>query len=159
MKLIRIFTYSIIAIFLLVVVFAGSVFLNEKKFNNAISSNSLNIESASKQILLGSSLYLKNCVSCHGNKLQGQPKWNIEKDSAGHNYAPPLNGTGHTWHHNPEILFNIIRYGLKKMYPDYKGKMLGNDDLTDDEIWSILAYIKSTWPDSIKNEYEKMNSN
>ena len=101
-------------------------------------------------------MYAENCASCHGNKLQGQPKWNIEKDSDGHNYAPPLNGTGHTWHHNQEYLFNVTRYGFKKMDPNYKGKMMGNEDLTDDEIWSILAYVKFIWPDSIKDKYKSM---
>ncbi|MDA1338328.1 MAG: cytochrome c [bacterium] len=155
----NIFTYSLIVIFLFIVIFLGLVFFNEKNRNDDNFSNLVSMENASEQILLGSSLYLENCASCHGNKLQGQPKWNIEKDSDGHNYAPPLNGTGHTWHHNQEYLFNIIRYGFKKMDPNYKGKMMGNEDLTDDEIWSILAYVKSIWPDSIKDKYESTNKN
>ena len=155
----NIFNYSLIVIFLFIVIFLGLVFFNEKNRDDDNFSNSVSMESASKQILLGSSLYLENCASCHGNKLQGQPKWNIEKDSDGHNYAPPLNGTGHTWHHNQEYLFNVTRYGFKKMDPNYKGKMMGNEDLTDDEIWSILAYVKFIWPDSIKDKYKSMYKN
>mgnify|MGYP003688816619 FL=1 len=155
----NIFNYSLIVIFLFIVIFLGLVFFNETNRDDDNFSNSLSMESASEQILLGSSLYLENCASCHGNKLQGQPKWNIEKDSDGHNYAPPLNGTGHTWHHNQEYLYNVIRYGFKKMDPNYKGKMMGNEDLTDDEIWSIIAYVKFIWPDSIKDKYKSMYKN
>ena len=115
----NIFNYSLIVIFLFIAIFLGLVFFNEKNRDDDNFSNSLSLESASEQILLGSALYAENCASCHGNKLQGQPKWNIEKDSDGHNYAPPLNGTGHTWHHNQEYLFNVTRYGFKKMDPNY----------------------------------------
>ena len=31
--------------------------------------------------------------------------------------------------------------------------MLGNEDLSEDDVWSILGYIKSKWPDEIKNKY------
>ena len=56
---------------------------------------------------------------------------------------PPLNGTGHTWHHSEEQLYNIIRYGLKFYNENYDGKMQGNDKLSDEDVWSILEYIKS----------------
>ena len=46
-------------------------------------------------------------------------------------------------------LFHVIKYGFKKSNPDYEGKMLGNDALSDDDVWSILEFIKSTWPEKI----------
>jgi len=99
-------------------------------------------------------LYKKNCSSCHMQNLSGHPKWKTELDADGHRQAPPLNGTGHAWHHAPEQLFQIIRYGYKKMDSNYNGKMLGNQKLTDYEIWSILNYIKSIWPENIKTKYD-----
>ena len=77
-----------------------------------------------------------------------------KKDKDGHNLSPPLNGTGHTWHHSQEQLFNIIRYGFKIYNENYDGKMQGNDKLNDDDIWSILAYMKSVWPESIQKKYD-----
>ena len=74
-------------------------------------------------------------------------------DEDGHRRAPPLNGTGHTWHHSPAQLFHVIKYGFKKSNPDYEGKMLGNDALSDEDVWSILEFIKSTWPEKILNKY------
>ena len=40
--------------------------------------------------------------------LAGAADWKgVDKD--GHRKAPPLNGTGHTWHHNDELLHKIIK--------------------------------------------------
>ena len=102
----------------------------------------------------GELLYQKNCSSCHIKNLSGHPKWQTELDDDGHRQAPPLNGTGHAWHHAPKELFQTIRYGYQKVDPNYRGKMIGNENLTDDEIWSILNYIKSIWPENIKMKYK-----
>ena len=102
----------------------------------------------------GELLYQKNCSSCHMKNLSGHPKWKTELDEDGHRQAPPLNGTGHTWHHAPKELFQTIRYGYKKADPNYNGKMMGNENLTDNEIWSILNYIKNIWPENIEIKYK-----
>ena len=117
------------------------------------------MESASEQILLGSALYAENCASCHGNKLQGQPKWNIEKDSDGHNYAPPLNGTGHTWHHPDDYLFAVTKYGIEAMIKNtYPNNMPAYEDqLSDREIIAVLSYIKSQWPRKIQRQHDQIS--
>ncbi len=116
---------------------------------------SLNTSSISKNIDLfkGMELYNKNCSSCHMMNLAGNPDWKTGVDEDGQRLAPPLNGTGHTWHHSPNQLYQIIRYGYKKFDPNYKGKMLGNEELSEDDVWSILEYIKSIWPEEIKTKY------
>ena len=105
-------------------------FLNpNKKENDNIKITNIKIdEKLISQINLGKSLYVTHCASCHGDNLQGQPNWSTKKDKDGHNLSPPLNGTGHTWHHSPEYLFHVIKYGFKKIIPDYEGKMLANED-------------------------------
>lgn len=118
--------------------------------------NSASLEEVSAKIELGKALYYTHCASCHGDNLQGQPKWKTSLDEDGHNYAPPLNGTGHTWHHSEEQLYNIIRYGLKFYNENYDGKMQGNDKLSDEDVWSILEYVKSVWPESIQKKYKTM---
>ena len=106
-------------------------------------------------IFKGMELYTSNCASCHMGNLAGNPDWKSGVDDDGQRLPPPLNGTGHTWHHSPEQLFQVIRYGFKKFDSNYKGKMLGNDDLSEDDVWSILEYIKSVWPKEIKDKYNK----
>ena len=95
--------------------------------------------------------YENNCVSCHMINLAGAENWR-GLDEDGHRKAPPLNGTGHTWHHDDKTLHAIIKYGLAKLVNNYEGKMIGfGDKLSDKEIDSVLAYIKSFWS---KENYE-----
>ena len=100
-------------------------------------------------IARGKTIYQNNCISCHQVNLVGVENWK-ELDEDGHRKSPPLNGTGHTWHHDDATLHNIIKYGLVKLVKNYQGKMLGFEDkLKDKDIDSVLAYIKSFWPDDI----------
>jgi cytochrome c len=49
-------------------------------------------------IARGKIIYESYCVSCHQVNLIGAENWKgVDED--GHRKAPPLNGTGHTWHH------------------------------------------------------------
>ena len=103
----------------------------------------------------GEALYKEHCASCHGAKLEGQPNWRqIGKD--GLLPAPPHDRTGHTWHHDNMLLFDYTKLGGKALMEargisGLKSGMQGfRDVLTDDEIWDILAYIRSTWPQRIK---------
>ena len=135
------FTKSIVIIFTLLLI---------SLFSYKVVAKSQNID-----IFKGMELYRSNCASCHMGNLSGNPDWKSGVDDDGQRLPPPLNGTGHTWHHSPEQLFQVIRYGFKKFDPNYKGKMLGNDDLSEDDVWSILEYIKSVWPKEIKDKYNK----
>ena len=102
-------------------------------------------------IARGKIVYQNNCASCHQVNLSGAENWK-GLDEDGHRKAPPLNGTGHTWHHDDKTLHNIIKYGLANLVDGYEGKMIGfKDNLSDKDIESVLAYIKSYWP---KDKYE-----
>ena len=98
-------------------------------------------------IARGKIAYQNNCVSCHQINLAGAENWK-GRDEDGHRKAPPLNGTGHTWHHDDAMLHTIIKHGLVGIVSDYEGKMAGfGDNLSDKDIDAVLAYIKSFWPD------------
>jgi mono/diheme cytochrome c family protein len=100
-------------------------------------------------IARGKIIYESYCVSCHQVNLIGAENWKgVDED--GHRKAPPLNGTGHTWHHDDATLHNIIKYGLVKLVKNYEGKMLGfEDNLKDKDIDSVLSYMKIFWPDDV----------
>ena len=100
-------------------------------------------------IARGKIVYESNCVSCHQINLIGAENWK-GLDEDGHRKAPPLNGTGHTWHHDDATLHNIIKHGLAKLVKNYEGKMPGfEDNLKDKDIDSVLSYMKSFWPDDV----------
>ena len=47
----------------------------------------------------GQKLFQQNCSTCHGAYGEGAKNWRTP-DEQGKNPAPPLNGTGHAWHHS-----------------------------------------------------------
>jgi mono/diheme cytochrome c family protein len=103
-----------------------------------------------RDIVAGQSLYADNCASCHGANLEGQPNWR-SLDAEGVLPAPPHDGTGHTWHHDNALLFEYTKLGgaaaleVRGVAGFKSGMPAFDETLTDDEIWNILAYIRSSW--------------
>jgi mono/diheme cytochrome c family protein len=95
----------------------------------------------------GQELYAANCASCHGAELEGQPDWK-SRGPDGRMPAPPHDASGHTWHHSDQDLLLITREGLAAVVPGYQSDMPAfGDVLSDAETATILAFIKSTWPE------------
>ncbi len=106
----------------------------------------------------GRIVYGQYCASCHGPNLEGQPSWQ-EALPEGGRPAPPHDETGHTWHHADELLFEIVQKGPESStLPGYVYRMPAfGGALSDDEIWAVLAYIKSTWPPDILAAQDEVN--
>lgn len=104
----------------------------------------------------GAQLYQNHCASCHGVNLEGQPNWRDFKED-GSLPAPPHDETGHTWHHDTTMLFDYTKLGgqeaLRRVgVKNYTSGMPAFDGiLTDQDIWDILAYIRSTWSQEIQD--------
>jgi mono/diheme cytochrome c family protein len=102
----------------------------------------------------GRELYLKYCAACHGADLKGQ---RAQKPD-GTRPAPPHDETGHTWHHPDQLLFDYTKFGGKALYPKANSAMPGfKDSLSDQQIWGVLNYIKSRWPEQIRKRHKMMN--
>ncbi len=108
---------------------------------------------AAQQVMRGKAVYAQHCASCHGVQLEGQPNWR-ERLASGRMPAPPHDASGHTWHHPDSVLFGITKHGLvpgKYAPPGYQSDMPALAGvLSDEEIWAVLAYIKSSWPPEIR---------
>ena len=109
----------------------------------------------SVDLVAGKALYAETCAACHGVNLEGQDNWRSPGED-GRLPAPPHDETGHTWHHEDQVLFNYTRLGGREMMAaqgmEFDSGMPGfGDQLTDQEIWNILGYIKSTWPEEIQD--------
>lgn len=106
----------------------------------------------------GREVYAAHCAACHGANLEGQPGWQRELPTGGRP-APPHDASGHTWHHPDELLFTITKEGGQVVSPPgYLNLMPAfGETLSDEEIWAVLAYIKSTWPEEIRAAQEEMN--
>jgi mono/diheme cytochrome c family protein len=100
----------------------------------------------------GRALYRETCAACHGADLRGQPDWRTA-NADGVLPAPPHDRTGHTWHHDNALLFDYTKLGgrgalASRGITDFNSGMPAFGTLlSDDDIWTVLAYIKSTWPE------------
>jgi S-disulfanyl-L-cysteine oxidoreductase SoxD len=95
----------------------------------------------------GKQVYARNCAGCHGRRLQGQLLWQVQDQFVGRR-APAHDQTGHTWQHSDDDLFYMTKFGrfpttppaVKSYMPAYE------QNLSDDQILAVIAYIKATWP-------------
>ncbi len=111
--------------------------------------------SDSQMVERGATIYQQHCASCHGVNLEGQEGWQ-QRQPDGTLLAPPHDGSGHTWHHSDDMLFRITKFGTDAVVPGpHKSAMIGFADiLSDEEIWAALAYIKSRWPQEIREAHQ-----
>lgn len=101
----------------------------------------------------GLGLYQQTCAACHGRQGEGAVNWQ-RRDEQGQYKPPPLNGSGHTWHHPKQVLMDIIRNGTVRLggnMPAWKEK------LSDAEIEDILYWVQSQWPQEIYQAWYRNN--
>jgi len=98
-----------------------------------------------EQLAQGEILFRQNCASCHGQNAEATPDW--KKTDANGNYPPPpLNGTGHAWHHDLDLLRRTVREGGAKL----GGQMPAFEGVLDaEQIDAVIAYSQSKWPDDL----------
>jgi S-disulfanyl-L-cysteine oxidoreductase SoxD len=106
----------------------------------------------------GKLLYMGSCASCHGKRLQGQPLWQLEDRYRGQR-APAHDQTGHTWAHSDEDLFRMTRDGRFPESPPTSISYMPafRDSLTDEQILSVIAFIKATWPIGLRVSQALLN--
>jgi len=125
-------------------------------------SNSGNRESADS-ISRGQVFYAKNCASCHGINLEGQPDWQTA-DEFGIFPAPPHDASGHTWHHGDGLLYDYTKFGgaeamAARGLADFQSGMPAFESiLSDSEIDDVWNYIKSTWSDTEREVQAERNA-
>ncbi len=103
------------------------------------------------EIARGGQIFEKNCAVCHGTRAQGAINWRF-RGPDGKFPAPPLNGTGHAWHHPLVALQYVINNGSpggQGNMPAWKGK-LSNRDISE-----VIAWLQSKWPDQVYQVWAK----
>lgn len=101
----------------------------------------------------GHKLYVQNCATCHGMNGEGAQDWS-RQNANGKYPPPPLNGTGHAWHHPKRALVSTIKYGTVRIggsMPAWQGK------LSDQDIDDIIAWFQSKWPDELYAAWQRTN--
>ncbi len=123
-----------------------------------MAAEELPVKTDAHELLEGAQVYSKNCAVCHGADLEGQANWR-QRNANGRLPAPPHNVRGHTWHHDDATLFGITKLGTAEFTGlDIESDMPAfKDILSDDQIWAVLAYIKSRWPARTRQRQESIN--
>ncbi len=101
----------------------------------------------------GRGLFAQNCASCHGDHAQGAQNW-FEQDARGKWPPPPLNGTGHAWHHPRAVLERTIREGTAALggdMPAWDGK------LSKEDIDAIIDWLQQQWPEELYAAWWRMD--
>ncbi|MEK7245364.1 MAG: cytochrome c [Pseudomonadota bacterium] len=108
-------------------------------------------------IAAGRTAYAAYCAECHGGNLEGEPNWRTP-NADGSLTAPPHDASGHTWHHPDRVLFEImLEGGAAAAPPGFPSRMPAYaGTLAEREIWAVLAFIKSTWPDDIRARQSRL---
>lgn len=108
----------------------------------------------------GKVIYADQCANCHGLRLQGQPLWQLRDEFYGRR-APAHDETGHTWSHSDEDLFYMTKYGRFATAPVEAHSYMPafKDDLTDEEILAVMAFIKARWPIGLRLSQAMLNPN
>ena len=99
----------------------------------------------------GRRVYAHNCANCHGKELQGELQAGLSVPEGG-KPAPPLNGTGHSAHHSDADMFTTVKgASVEGGQPTRRMPHFG-PTLIDDDVWAVIAYIKSRWPEGIRRQ-------
>lgn len=104
----------------------------------------------------GAELYTEQCAACHGANLEGQPDWR-RPGPDGIMGAPPHDVTGHTWHHDTPLLLEYTLLGgqaaleARGVTGFESGMPAFEEALSEDEVLTILAYIRSSWPEQAQD--------
>lgn len=105
------------------------------------------------QLARGELLFKQHCAACHGVRAQGAPDWQ-QPGPNGKYPAPPLDGSGHDWHHPTAALKDTIRHGTQRIggsMPPWR------DTLSEDDITAVIAWFQSLWPAEIYRAWDDID--
>ena len=107
-----------------------------------------------QMVAAGKPFYQRHCSVCHGRAAEGNAAWR-RPGPDGRYLPPPLDGSGHAWHHPRPLLGRIIVHGGV----DGTGNMPAWGAVLDDgEVDAILAWLQSRWPERVYNAWRDIDA-
>lgn len=102
----------------------------------------------------GRALYATHCAACHGGRGEGQPDWE-RRDAMGFYPAPPLDPSGHAWHHPLAQMLQTLETGGGP----FGGTMPSFSDVLDEPSRrDVLAWVQSLWPDDVYAQWAAIDA-
>jgi len=106
------------------------------------------------QVRRGEAVYGRHCAECHGPAAEGAPAWR-QPGADGRYPAPPLNGTGHAWHHP----LGMLRYVIRNGSPGGQGNMPAwGGKLDEEELLAVIAWFQSQWPEQAYANWSQIDT-
>ncbi len=99
------------------------------------------IEPSQDVVSRGKPLYQAHCATCHGDATARPPL----------KAAPTHQADGHTWHHPDRLLVQWVLDGV----PMATTMQRFRGELSEDDVRSVIAYIKTFWPDEVRRRQEE----
>lgn len=84
-----------------------------------------------EQVQRGETVFEANCAECHAERARGADGWR-QRLPDGTFPPPPLDGSGHAWHHPLAELRQIIWDGQRRM-PGF------GDELSEEDVDAVIA--------------------
>lgn len=148
---------------LLFIGIGGAAFLGLALFR-ANTRNGVDLEGLSpeaRQLVIGERVYNSSCTACHKPNMAGQDDWKIPF-ADGSLKAPPLDETGLLVSYTDDEIEQKIRLGANSLNEEMRSlsNMPSYDTiLSDDEIDAVIAFIKSRWPDEVRDAQSQISVN
>ena len=137
--------YNALIVFLLLLIFIVSACSNS---TDVIDENGVIVPAFSNLQVYeqGHQIYETTCASCHGINGGGQfPDDPMKPDETGRYGAPPHNDDGHTWHHDDDLILQIINEGGMGSESTFYPMPAFADTFTTEEKIAVVSYIKTMW--------------
>lgn len=97
------------------------------------------------RVTRGAAIYRQNCAGCHGVRGEGAFAWQ-RPGPDGKWPPPPLDGSGHAWHHPWAWLALTIHDGTQRQGG---GMLAWGGKLSATDVENVILWFQSTWPEEI----------
>lgn len=107
------------------------------------------------QVALGRMLYRQHCAYCHGIDREGHFDWQPGAPVAS-GLAPSLDERSPAVEKSDRQIFELVKFGGQPFLPTgMRSQMPAFEfNLTDAQIWALLAYFKNRWPEEALARHE-----
>jgi mono/diheme cytochrome c family protein len=110
------------------------------------------------QVAMGRALYRQHCSYCHGAEREGNLDW-VPGTPVSSGLAPPLDERSPAVEMSDRQIFEITKFGGQPfLSPGSRSYMPAFEfNLTDAQIWAVIAYFKWRWTDEALARHEAAN--
>ena len=142
---------SIMMVWAACAVFTGISVADSVKTSSSKTTASAAPELDPGLVARGRELYQTNCAVCHGAEGRGDPNWR-HRGSHGKFLPPPLDDSGHAWHHDRKALVRAITQGT---IASGGGMPAWGEKFSAADIDALIAAIQSFWSEKTYNAWRK----